>query len=64
MAYRTLPPSIASYLPRPEFIDFVLQHAQDDVSPVPKPKPLTPIQLKRAVLALSSKDLLQDLPDQ
>jgi len=60
MAHRALPPFIASYLPR---LDLVLQHTQDDVAPVPKVKPLTPIQLKRAVLALSSKDLLQKLPD-
>ena len=64
MAHRALPPFIASYLPRPEFIDLVLQHTQDNVAPVPKkPKTLTPIQLKRALLALASKDLLEDLPD-
>jgi cerevisin len=36
MAHHVFPPFIASYLPRSEFIDLVLQHTQDNVAPVPK----------------------------
>lgn len=61
LAHRALPPFISSYLPRPEFIDAVLEHTRDDVAPIPK-KPLTPRQLKKALLALSTKGILADLP--
>ena len=61
MAHRALPPFISSYLPRPEFIDAVLEHTRDDVAPIPK-KPLTPRQLKQALLALATKGILADLP--
>ena len=60
LAHRALPPFISSYLPRPEFIDAVLQHTRDDVAPIPET--LTPRQLKTALLSLASRDLLADLP--
>lgn len=63
MAHRALPSFISSYLPQPEFIDAVLQHTGENVAPIPKhPKPLTPKQLKKALVALASKDLLAELP--
>jgi len=61
LAHRALPSFISSYLPRPEFIESVLQHT--DVAPIPeKPKTLTPRQLKQALLALATKDILAELP--
>jgi cerevisin len=64
MAHRALPSFISSYLPAPEFIDAVMQHARDDAAPIPKPDTLTPAQLKQALLALASPGLLADLPEQ
>ena len=61
LAHRALPPFISSYLPRPDFIDAVLQHTHDDAAPIPE-TPLTPRQLKTALLRLASKGLLAELP--
>jgi cerevisin len=60
LAHGALPSFISSYLPRPEFIDAVLQHTRDDVAPIPKT--LTPRQLKKALLALATKGILVGLP--
>lgn len=63
LAHGALPAFISSYLPRPEFIDAVLQHTRDDVAPIPKrPDTLTPRQLKQAVVKLSTPNLLTGLP--
>jgi len=65
MAHRALPSFISSYLPAPEFIDVVMQHTRDDVAPTPKkPETLTPAQLKQALLALASPNMLAELPDE
>ncbi|PPQ80091.1 hypothetical protein CVT26_012148 [Gymnopilus dilepis] len=61
MVHKTLPPFISNYLPAPRFLDAILEGSDDDVAPIPKPS-ITPKQLKKALLALSSPDLLSDLP--
>lgn len=61
IAHRALPSFISVYLPNPDFMDILLGNV-DDVAPIPKT--LSPEQLKKALLALSSKGLLADLPDQ
>jgi len=60
MAHDALPSFISSYLPSPEFIDSVLTHTGDSFGPIPTG--LTPAQLKQALLALSSRDMLSGLP--
>ncbi|KJA18128.1 hypothetical protein HYPSUDRAFT_145495 [Hypholoma sublateritium FD-334 SS-4] len=62
MAHRTLPSFITNYLPSPHFLDVVFQNA--DAAAAPIPKTLTPAQLKKALIALSSEGLLEDLPAQ
>lgn len=58
VAHAALPQWISNFLPPPSLVDAV-------VAPIPKkPETLTPLQLKKAVLKLSSQDLLTDLPDQ
>jgi len=57
MVHKILPPFIASYLPAPEFFDLIVGSNN-----APIPKPLTPLQLKKALLALSTPDLLAELP--
>jgi cerevisin len=58
MVHQALPPFVTSYLPSPKFFDLVTD--SDDVAPIPKT--ITPAQLKKALLALSSTDVLSDLP--
>ncbi len=60
--HRALPAFITYYLPSPHFLDVVLQNVEA-AAPIP-PKTLTPAQLKKALLALSSNGLLEDLPAQ
>ena len=62
MAHRALPVFITYYLPSPHFLDVVLQNV-DAAAPIP-PKTLTPAQLKKALIAISSEGLLEDLPAQ
>jgi len=59
MVHKALPPFITSYLPSPRLFDLVTD--SDSVAPIPKP--ITPAQLKKALIALSSSGLLTDLPD-
>ena len=58
MAHQALPAFISSYLPSPEFLDVLLKNT--DVAPIP-PK-LTPDQLKKALVKLSTPGLLSDIP--
>lgn len=58
MVHQALPPFITSYLPSPKFFDLVTNG--DGYAPIPKT--LTPAQLKKALLALSTPDVLTDLP--
>ena len=60
MAHQALPPFISSYLPSPEFLDILLRDT--NVAPVPKRDTIKPAQLKEALIALSSRDLLSDIP--
>ncbi|KAF8161425.1 subtilisin-like serine protease [Crassisporium funariophilum] len=61
MAHRALPFFITSYLPSPEFFDMVLRDTVDgDLAPIPKR--LSPKQMKKALLALSTRNALADLP--
>ncbi|KAJ3510822.1 hypothetical protein NLJ89_g4457 [Agrocybe chaxingu] len=54
--HRALPSFMTSFLPSPRLVDAVL-------APIPKkPETLTPLLLKKALLALSSKGMLADLP--
>lgn len=56
IAHAALPRWISSFLPSPELVD--------RVAPVPThPKTLTPLQMKKALLALSSKGMIQELPE-
>ena len=65
MAHQALPSFISSYLPTPEFIDSVLKHTGGGLGPIPKkPNGLTPAQLKQALLALGSRDMLSGLPEE
>ena len=50
-------PFISSYLPTPQFLDVVLKNA---VAPIPKK--LSPRQLKNALLALATPNVLTELP--
>ncbi|KAF9047568.1 peptidase S8/S53 domain-containing protein [Panaeolus papilionaceus] len=61
VAHKALPSFITAYLPSPQFLDSVLRNTNDNVAPVPRPG-ITPAQLKKALLALSTPDLLDDLP--
>ncbi|KAF9448260.1 hypothetical protein P691DRAFT_775538 [Macrolepiota fuliginosa MF-IS2] len=55
IAHTALPRWISTFLPAPEFVD--------RLAPIPgEPKVLTPLQLKKALIALSSKGLLSQLP--
>ena len=58
MAHQALPAFISSYLPSPEFLDILLKNT--DFAPVP-PK-ITPEQLKKALVKLSTPGLLTDIP--
>jgi cerevisin len=55
VAHRALPPFISQFLPSPKLFEAV-------TAPVPERPKITPLQLKKALLALSSKGLLTDLP--
>ncbi|KAF9463587.1 peptidase S8/S53 domain-containing protein [Collybia nuda] len=55
IVHAALPRWATSFLPAPSF--------EDEVAPVPKdPKTITPLQLKKALLTLSSRGMLSDLP--
>jgi len=54
IARASLPRWIASFLPPPALLETVT---------APIPKTLTPEQLKKALIALSTKDVIADLPD-
>ncbi|KAI0087141.1 peptidase S8/S53 domain-containing protein [Irpex rosettiformis] len=57
MAHAAFPAWISTFLPSPSLVG--------DVAPIPKePATLSPKQLKKALLALSTPDALADLPDQ
>ena len=60
MVHQALPQFISSYLPSPEFLDILLKNS-DDVAPIPKPKDLTPEQLKKALIKLATPDILTDI---
>ncbi|KAF5322085.1 hypothetical protein D9619_002107 [Psilocybe cf. subviscida] len=60
MAHRVTPAFIRQYLPSPEFLEVVLGE-ENDVAPV-STSTITPDQLKKALLALSTVDALVDLP--
>lgn len=61
MLHRSLPSFVTNYMPSPNFLDIVFQNT-GDAAPVPPRETLTPAQLKKALLALSSEGLLEDLP--
>jgi cerevisin len=62
VAHRALPQFISSYLPSPQFLESVLRNT-GVVATAPVPAPgITPAQLKKALLALSTPDVLDDLP--
>jgi cerevisin len=55
-AHAALPSWVSGFLPAPELVE--------EVAPAPKhPSTLTPLQLKKAVLALATSDVLTTLPD-
>ncbi|KAF5316887.1 hypothetical protein D9611_003747 [Ephemerocybe angulata] len=56
VAHAVMPEWIAAFLPPPALVEAA-------TAPVPKRPTLSPKQLKKALLALSSKGLLADLPD-
>jgi cerevisin len=59
MAHHALPLFISSYLPSPEFLDIVLKNTV--LAPIP-PKKLSPPELKKALSALCTPDLISDMP--
>ncbi|KAF5320892.1 hypothetical protein D9619_002110 [Psilocybe cf. subviscida] len=61
MAHRITPTFIRQYLPSPEFLEVVLGE-ESEVAPIPGK--ITPAQLKKALLALSTEDVLASLPAQ
>ncbi|RXW25649.1 hypothetical protein EST38_g223 [Candolleomyces aberdarensis] len=56
LAHSVLPEWVAAFMPSPSLVEAA-------TAPVPKRPTLTPLQLKKALIALSSKGLLSDLPD-
>ena len=56
LAHAALPAWVSDFLPSPRFLGIV-----DDVAPTGPPT-LTPAQLKKALIALSSKGILTALP--
>lgn len=54
IAHNALPSWASTFLPSPQMLDAV--------APVPKPSTLTPKQLKKALIALATPDVLTDLP--
>jgi cerevisin len=56
LTHAALPTWVSGFLPSPQFLGIV-----DGVAPTGPPT-LTPTQLKKALTALSSKDMLLDLP--
>lgn len=61
MAYRALPLFISSYLPSPEFLKMILKDTA--AAPYPVPPTLTPLQMKKALLALATPNVLSELPE-
>ncbi|KAF9479087.1 hypothetical protein BDN70DRAFT_932847 [Pholiota conissans] len=59
MVHSSLPSFVTNFLPSPHFLDIVLKN-DDSVAPIPRT--LTPTQLKKALIALSSEGLLSELP--
>lgn len=56
MAHAALPSWLTTFMPSPVFVE--------EVAPVPTEPTLTPKQLKKALLALSTADALADLPNE
>jgi len=56
VAHATLPQFIANFLPSPSLVEAT-------IAPIPKRPTLTPAQLKKALIALSTKGALEDLPE-
>ncbi|EAU91702.1 serine-type endopeptidase [Coprinopsis cinerea okayama7 len=56
LAHATLPQWIANFLPSPSLVEA-------SIAPVPKRPTLTPLQLKKAVIALTTKNVLSGLPE-
>lgn len=56
IAHASLPGFITEYLPSPKLLEAITAESQG-------PSTLTPLQLKKALLALSSKGVLSDLPE-
>ena len=56
IAWSAMPSWVATFLPPPELIS-----AEDDLAPVPQPT-LSPLQLKKALLALATEGIFEDLP--
>ncbi|KAK7691286.1 hypothetical protein QCA50_004679 [Cerrena zonata] len=57
VAHSALPGWLSSFLPPPRLVE-------DVVAPIPDEPTLTPLQLKKALLALSTKNVLTSLPDE
>lgn len=57
VAHSALPGWLSSFLPPPRLVE-------DVVAPIPDEPTLTPLQLKKALLALSTKNVLSSLPDE
>jgi cerevisin len=56
VAHATLPQFIVNFLPSPSLVEAT-------IAPVPKRPTLTPPQLKKALIALSTQGILEDLPE-
>ncbi|KIP08998.1 hypothetical protein PHLGIDRAFT_87290 [Phlebiopsis gigantea 11061_1 CR5-6] len=54
MAHAALPSWMTTFLPSPSLLE--------EIAPIPSPATLTPKQLKKALLALSTADAISDLP--
>lgn len=55
MVHAVMPSWMSTFMPSPKFIE--------EVAPTPKePETLSPVQLKKALLALSTRNALADLP--
>jgi cerevisin len=55
VAHAVLPQWIVGFLPSPELVEASL-------APIPAPPTLTPVQLKKALIALATEGVLSDLP--
>jgi cerevisin len=55
VAYAVLPQWMVGFLPSPELV-------KASLAPIPTPPTLTPLQLKKALIALATEGKLSDLP--